>query len=208
MLSALLSFALVAGLLTMIPGIDTALVLRAAVSHGWKQAFATVLGISLGVLVWGIAAAVGVSALLATSTFAFNALRLAGALYLIWMGINFLISASKKTKVEIDLSQSDLMSISNSFKRGLVTNLLNPKVGVFYMAVLPQFIPENYSAVLAGFLLSLVHVLEGIIWYSALIGGTQLFRNWLQREKVRRNMDRITGIVLVSFGLKVALNQH
>ena len=208
MVSAILGFALVAGLLTIIPGIDTALILRAAVSQGSKSAFATVIGISLGVLVWGVAAAIGLSALLTASKLAYDILRTAGAIYLIWMGLNFIWktkkSRSSETATEIELSAS----IVSAFKRGLITNLLNPKVGVFYMAVLPQFIPEGYSALLAGFLLSLVHVIEGIIWYSALIWGTKILRTWLQRASVRIWMDRITGTVLIGFGLRVALNQH
>lgn len=208
MVSELISFALVAGLLTMIPGIDTALILRAAVSQGSKSAFATVIGISLGVLVWGVAAAIGLSALLTASKLAYDGLRIAGAIYLIWMGLNF-IWKTKKSHTQQLLSETELpSSVTSAFKRGLITNLLNPKVGVFYMAVLPQFIPEGYSALLAGFLLSLVHVVEGIIWYSALIWGTKIFRTWLQRSSVRTWMDRITGAVLIGFGLRVALNQH
>ena len=91
--SAILSFALVAGLLTIVPGLDTALVLRAAITQGTRAAFATALGVSTGALVWGIAAAVGVSALLSASTHLYTAVRIVGAVYLVWMGIGLLRKA-------------------------------------------------------------------------------------------------------------------
>lgn len=203
MVAAMLQFAIVAGMLTLIPGIDTALVLRAAVSAGRKPAFATVFGISLGVLVWGLAAAIGISAILTASRVAFDALRYAGAAYLVWMGVRMLRDARLRTVHAIVAGPA--LTSGVAFRRGLVTNLLNPKVGVFYMAVLPQFLPSDVNAAVAGAALACVHVVEGITWYALLITGTHFVRGWFQRPSVQAWLDRCTGVVLIGFGLRVAL---
>jgi len=143
----------VAGLLTVIPGLDTALVLRAAITQGRRQAFATALGINTGALVWGAGAAVGVSALLTASSIAYMLVRIAGAAYMIWLGSKMLWSAVRD-RVGIDTPESTLAAVPatawGSWRRGLLTNLLNPKIGAFYVAVLPQFIPAGTSHLAPG----------------------------------------------------------
>ena len=205
--SALIGFAVVAGLLTMVPGIDTALVLRASVAQGRAAAYATVLGISAGILVWGVAAAIGVSALLTASRLAYDLLRLAGAAYLVWMGVRLLRQHRSGQQDDPVQLEDGAGSAWAAFRRGLLTNLLNPKIGVFYMAVLPQFLPTDSPQVVAGVALALVHVVEGLVWFSLLIGATHVLRAWLQRPSVRAWLDRITGGVLVGFGVKVALSR-
>jgi len=90
-------------------------------------------------------------------------------------------------------------------RRGALTNLLNPKVGVFYVAVLPQFIPAGAPHLAMGTLLTCVHVTEGLIWSAALVAFAGVLRNWLRRPVARRVMDRVTGVVVVGFGLRLAL---
>lgn len=205
MLTAALAFAVVAGLLTLVPGIDTALVLRASVAGGYQAAYATVAGISLGILAWAVAAAVGVSALLAASQAAYTALQLAGAAYMIWLGVRLIWQArGGAADLRSEPSAPTSRGAASHFLRGLLTNLLNPKIGVFYVAVLPQFLPADAPYVLAGLVLAGVHVLEGLAWFSVLILGTQLMRAWLERDAVRAWIDRVTGGVLIGFGLKLA----
>src|SRR6267143_4653132 len=143
---ALLSFTLAAGLLTITPGIDTALVLRTAAVEGGKQAMMAGIGICFGCLLWGAAASFGLSALLAVSGFAYNVLRIVGAIYLGYLGIKLFIRAfaSPASSGVAGPVWSEDQSTGSSlwFKRGLLTNFLNPKVGVFYVSFLPQFIPE------------------------------------------------------------------
>ena len=205
MLAAIVGFVVVAGLLTLLPGIDTALVLRASVLRGPRAAYATVAGICAGLLVWGVAAAVGVTAILAASQVAYDVVRWAGALYLIGLGAK-LVWESRRAGAMPSV-QIGAESAAVSFRRGLLTNLLNPKIGVFYMAVLPQFIPADTSALTAGVVLALVHVAQTLIWCSVLIWGTRLMKPWLERQGVRTWLDRITGGVLVGFGIKVALSR-
>lgn len=207
MLTAVLGFAVVAGLLTLVPGIDTALVLRASVTQGTKAAYATVLGICVGLLAWGVAAAAGIAAILAASQLAYEVLRLAGALYLVVLGVR-LIWQARKPGVPTAAGPSQSWDSSfTCFRRGLLTNLLNPKIGVFYMAVLPQFMPAELGPLSAGLLLAMVHVAESLVWFSLLIWGTIMMRTWLEHRNVQTWIDRVTGGVLIAFGIKVAVSR-
>jgi threonine/homoserine/homoserine lactone efflux protein len=206
--TAVLSFALVAALVTIIPGLDTAMVLRAAIVHGRKQAFATALGINTGALIWGAGAAVGVSALLTASTVAYTALRIAGTIYMIWLGARLLLGALRKSDLASTVTQRAAVPSGalRSWLRGLMTNLLNPKIGAFYVAVLPQFIPAHASHLAVGLLLAFVHDLEAIVWFTALILGSHSMRTILSRRSARRAADGITGATLIGFGVKLGLS--
>jgi threonine/homoserine/homoserine lactone efflux protein len=201
--SALLGFALVAGLLTVTPGLDTALVLRAALTQDTRRASATAAGICAGLLVWGVAAAVGVSALLAASTVAYHALRLVGAAYLVWLGLRLLLSAW--TGSADGRGAAATGSAWQGFRRGLLTNVLNPKIGVFYVAVLPQFLPEDVPAVARGALLATTHVLLSSVWFALLVLAAGRMRALLARPRVQRGLDGGTGLVLVGSGLRLGL---
>jgi threonine/homoserine/homoserine lactone efflux protein len=202
------SFALVAGLLTIVPGLDTAMVLRSAVSLGRRHGFATALGVSTGALIWGACAAVGVSALLAASTAAYTAVRIAGAVYMIWLGSRLLLRALRGAAGEplAAAGSTSSRAIGRSWARGLLTNLLNPKIGAFYVAVLPQFIPAHDSHLAVGLLLAFVHDLEGLVWFTAIILGTHSVRTLLTRRAGRRAVDGATGATLIGFGLKLGLS--
>lgn len=215
----MLSFAVVAGLMTIVPGMDTALVLRSAIRHGRRHALFTALGVTTGVLVWGVAAAVGVSALLTTSQVAYTALRWAGAAYLVWFGVSMLRQTLRPKPAADGRAVTSVPTtagapehgigggLMRAWATGLATNLLNPKVGVFYVAMLPQFIPADAPHLLAGVLLAGVHNLEGLAWFTLLIAGTGLARSWLSRETVHRWIDRVTGTVLIGFGVRLALSE-
>lgn len=204
MTAAILGFAVVAGLMTLVPGIDTALVLRTAITQGRKQAFGAAAGISMGVLIWGIAAALGVSALLAASQLAFTVLTWAGAAYVVWLGVTLLVNSWRGETVDLAEGPSAPESTWKGFTRGLLTNLLNPKIGVFYIAVLPGFLPEGVPAAPAGAVLAMVHVVEGMLWFTLLILAAHALRRWLSRRSVQRWIDRITGAVLIGFGIRLA----
>ncbi len=218
MLTAVVSFALVAGLLTITPGLDTALVLRAAIRDGRVPALVTALGIGSGTLVWGAGAALGVTALLTASTVAYSAVRVIGACYLLWLGSRLLWATARPTYEDGAPDEDDGRAVRSSpagglwvsWRRGLLTNVLNPKIGVFYVMALPPFLPAHGSrgAQLAmGLLLALIHDIEGLLWFSAIILGVDRARRWLQRRRTQRTIDGVTGSVLVGFGLKVALDR-
>jgi threonine/homoserine/homoserine lactone efflux protein len=208
---ALLSFAVTAGLLTITPGLDTALVLRTAAVEGRKQAMFAGVGICFGCLFWGAAASCGLSALLAVSGFAYNALRIVGAIYLGYLGIKLFVRAFASTAssnpVEPTLEKDKSGDTSVWLKRGLLTNLLNPKVGVFYLSFLPQFIPMGVPVWSFSILLALIHATEGILWFLLLTNATELLSGWLKRRSVVMALDSAMGAVFIGFGLKLAFDR-
>lgn len=207
-LQSLVSFTAVAVLLTIIPGLDTALVLRSAVSGGRSRAFATALGICSGALVWGVAAAVGASALLAASTVAFMVLKLVGAAYMIYLGANLLrksFSGSGPVRPAGDNGRAG--GWGRAWLTGAGTNLLNPKVGVFYIAMIPQFIPAGAPPLAMGLALAGIHIVLSLAWFGMLILGTGLFGRYLASPKAVTYTDRGTGVVLIGFGTLLALER-
>lgn len=206
MLQDFVGFAIVAGLLTMLPGIDTAQVLRSATTGGPRMAYATLSGIMAGVFAWGIAAALGISALLVASQTAYNVVRLAGALYLLYLGIRIILeSRHAHAKSRAARSQSGSRSLAPVFSRAFVITLTNPKNGLFYIAMLPQFLPDSLPAAVGGVALAAIHNLECLLWFSMLIWSTNLARAFFERPAVQTWMERISGLALIGFGVRVVL---
>lgn len=204
---AVVGFGLIALLLTITPGLDTALVLRAAITRSRRDAFATAVGVIGGVLAWGAAAAVGVSALLAASTVAYDVVRLVGAAYMLWLGGRILWRAIRHAAAAADeVGAGGSVGAWRSARAGLLTNLLNPKVGAFYISALPQFLPAGSSPLGVGLLLAAVHALLSLGWFAALILGARAMRRWLQRPRVSRTVEGTTGVVLIGFGCRLALS--
>ncbi|SFR63210.1 Threonine/homoserine/homoserine lactone efflux protein [Microbacterium azadirachtae] len=204
---ALLSFALVVGLLTIIPGLDTALVIRGTVTRGRPYGFAALLGIQVGTLIWGAAAATGAAALLAASEVAYRVLSYAGAAYLVYLGATMIATTFRRgADPSAEAAAPSRGGARSGFLLGLVTNITNPKVGVFYMATIPQFVPAGQSPLLVGLLLALVHCTLGTVWLGAIILGTNRLAPRLRSTRVIRWMDRITGGVLMLFGARLALD--
>jgi threonine/homoserine/homoserine lactone efflux protein len=208
---ALLSFTLAAGLLTIAPGLDTALVLRTAAVEGGRQAMLAGIGICSGCLLWGAAASFGLSALLALSGFAYNMLRIVGAIYLGYLGIKLFIraftSTSSNNAVVADLQEDHRGDSSLWFKRGLLTNLLNPKVGVFYLSFLPQFIPPGVQVWSFSILLASIHAAEGFLWFLLLTNATELLSGWLKQRRVIMALDSAMGAIFIGFGLKLTFDK-
>ena len=206
---SLVAFVLAAGLLTITPGFDTALVLRTSTVEGSRKATFAALGIGVGCLSWGAAVALGLGALLAASQLAYDVLKWAGAAYLAWMG--FQLIRRPRTDFPPGLSAASSGSTSNQsswFWKGLIGNLLNPKVGVFYVSFLPQFVPMGVSVPAYTFMLAMIHVVLGAIWCVALILASQPFVWALRRPTVIKTLDRLTGCVFIAFGAKLALSSR
>ncbi len=199
---SLVGFALAAGLLTLTPGLDTALVLRSAAADGRRRAAAVALGVVTGCLAWGVLAAFGLGALITASPAGYAALRWAGAAYLVWLGVN--LAARPRDSFETSVGPPASRGVGGDWGRGLMTNALNPKVGVFYVSFLPQFVPAGVAPAPFMLLLAAIHTAFGIAWFGALIGATAPLRRWLDRRPVIRWLDRITGGVLIGFGLRLA----
>ncbi|MGE1067263.1 LysE family translocator [Pantoea sp. OVA07A] len=206
MTTTLFSFLFAITILTLTPGFDTALVLRSAVAQGAKRASVTALGITLGCLVWGVAVGFGLGALLLASEMAYNLLKWLGAAWLLYLGLKLLL---KPRQTAIDTQQPALQQgYLACLSRGLLGNLLNPKVGIFYVSFLPQFIPAGASVALWCSLMALAHMLLGLIWNAVLIGGSHYFAGHLRKPRVLKVMDRLTGCVFIGFAAKLALSRR
>jgi threonine/homoserine/homoserine lactone efflux protein len=196
--AVLLAFVPVAALLTITPGTDTMLVLRTAGLGDRRAAWLAALGIALGCLAWGGAVAFGLGALLVASPTAFAWLRIVGAAYLGWVGIGLIVRVRHAAKPH----QS---AAGTAFRRGLLTNLLNPKVGVFYLTLLPQFLPPGTHDAGAGLMLAGIHVVLTLVWFAALIGFAHTLTPVMARPAFARWIDRACGVVFIGFGAKLAL---
>jgi threonine/homoserine/homoserine lactone efflux protein len=204
--TSVLTFSVVALALTLTPGLDTALVLRAALTRNRRDAVATAAGIVAGLFVWGAAAAVGVSALLTASQVAYDVLRYAGAAYLVWFGLRLLVRAVRGTPGVEPTGAAD-SSPWRAARQGFATNLLNPKVGVFYVALLPQFLPADSKPLAAGLLLAGVHAVISVVWFAVLIVLASALGRRLRRPGTVRAIDGVTGTTLIGFGVKLAVSR-
>ena len=206
MTERLLAFAAVAALMTLTPGADTAFVIRSALVSGRVTAAAGGLGVCLGVLSWGAATALGLSALVAASETAYLVLRVVGAAYLVWLGGRMLWRAFRRVAAaDEEATLPPPTGPVRAFGQGLLTNLLNPKVGVFYATLLPPFIPDGAPVLGTSVLLAGVHVSEGILWFAVLIWLTDQLGRWLRRPSTLRMIDALTGTVLIGFAARLAV---
>lgn len=203
---SLLTFTVAAALLAATPGVDTALVLRALVTNGARRAVQAALGIAAGCLVWGAVVALGLGALLTASTLAFNVVKVVGAAYLIWQGIRLLRRPAASAQLQPSTQPFTQQAPAGpAFWQGFLTNVLNPKVGVFYVTLLPQFVVADVPAGPYIFALASIHVGLSVLWFLLLIGAARHLQRWLSRPRVQALMDRVTGGVFVLFGLKLVV---
>jgi threonine/homoserine/homoserine lactone efflux protein len=197
------AFLLTATLLTMIPGLDTAMVLRSATADGPRAGTATAFGIALGCLCWGGTAAFGLTALLKAWPLAFEALRWSGAAYLGWLGALFLLRP--RAALATGEEGGRPATIYGAIGRGFTTNILNPKVGAFYLTLLPQFVPAGDASQGHALLLAATHAMIVILWFSMLAVVTGGIRPWLRRPGVVPALDRVTGGILLLLGIQLAV---
>ncbi|WP_288401006.1 LysE family translocator [uncultured Acinetobacter sp.] len=200
----LIPYLIAISILTITPGLDTTLIIRTATLEGKTKAFQAALGINLGCIVWGVIVACGLGALLMTSDLAFNALKWIGAIYLTWLGLNLLL----KPRSQLASLNNSAVTTQNWLMKGFWGNLLNPKVGIFYISFLPQFIPQSASPVIWTMSLVMIHVVIGLIWSIFLIAAMQSISAYLKQPKFIRYMDRITGSIFILFALKLALTKR
>ena len=208
---SLVGFTLAAGLLTVTPGLDTALVVRTGAVEGRRQAMLAAAGICLGCLVWGVLASVGLGALLAASATAFDALRLVGACYLLFLGCRLFLRAGRELPAgdgAEPVASRGRERAPRWFVRGLLTNLLNPKVGLFYVTFLPQFLPAGVPVTAYSVLLASIHAAEGMAWFAGLTLGVGFAGRWLRSPVVSGWLDRATGAVLLAVGVRLLIAER
>ncbi|WP_216212715.1 LysE family translocator [Amycolatopsis aidingensis] len=186
------------------PGPDFAVVLRHAALSGRRAGSATALGITAGILVWSVVAAFGVAGLLAASATAFTVVKLAGAAYLVFLGAKALLAARRGGESLPWSPEPDALGAGRAFRQGLLCNVLNPKCAVFFVALLPQFLPA--APTLADtVLLSAIPVLCTALWFLVVANVVGAMRRLFTAPRVRRTLDAVTGTLLVALGLRLAL---
>lgn len=210
----LAAFLVVAGLLTITPGADMALVMRHALSGGTRPAFFASLGIAVGCLIWGAASALGVSLVFARSAVAFAVLKYVGGAYLVYLGVRALVSTTKGTKNTRDIKDENSSRPSSlrgshrqwkAFGHGLLTNLLNPKVAVFYVTFLPQFVAPDRPVLSQSVFLASMHVVMGLAWLTLYARFIDRMAAILLTDRVKRRIEAMTGAVLMALGIRLAL---
>ena len=197
-------------LLTLTPGVDTLLVIRNSTRGGWKDGLVSSLGICSGLFVHALLSAVGISVILLQSALAFNLLKFLGAGYLVWLGFCSLRSAVRPnamTGLPAGAGCGNNFQPLRSLREGLLSNVLNPKTIIFYMAFLPQFIDPTGSAMQQSLLLAALHFCLAMTWQSALALMVVQAGRWLSNRQLRRYFDGLTGSVLVLLGLRLALDR-
>ncbi|NDL69579.1 LysE family translocator [Vreelandella alkaliphila] len=197
-------------LLSVSPGVDTLLVIRNTARGGVRDGVATSLAICCGLFVHATISALGISLILLQSAWAFHMLKLVGAAYLIWLGVNSLLAARRGVPLPVQgmLERSSPVPFWQPVKEGLFSNVLNPKTVVFYMAFLPQFIAPTDPALLKSLWLAGVHFVIANVWQISvvlMVGGAT---KWLASARFAQTLNAATGAVLVLFGVRLALEQR
>ena len=206
--SRYLAFVGIAAVLTITPGTDMALLAKNVFTRGKKGSSATIAGICSGLFVHATASALGLSALLAESARAFEIVKWAGAAYLFYLGVRALLRAWKNP-APVQLESGPSAAVKNmtwraSYFEGLFTNLLNPKVALFYLTFLPQFIAPGDPVLRVSLYLASLHVAMSVVWLVIYSAALQKLNATLTRNGVRRGIEAVTGGLLMALGLRLA----
>ncbi len=209
MRTAVVTFTLAAVLIVLLPGPDTLVVLRSLLRHGRVRAALTVAGVLTGLAVWVTAAALGLSALLRASESGYTALRVVGAVYLVWLGVQTLRARAVGAPGPLvgDAAPPPAGRPVASYGAGLATDLLNPKVGVFFVTFLPAFVPRGQPVGLTSAMLGAIFILLTAIYFAVLLVVAGHVERWLADPRIRRRMERLTGLVLIGFGIRLAVER-
>ncbi|GAA4547051.1 LysE family translocator [Amycolatopsis samaneae] len=202
--ATVLTFTSAAVLIVIVPGPDQALLLQISAAAGRPAAMRTAGGILLGIVLWGLASVLGLSAAMAGGGVAFRVISVAGAAYLIWLGVQALRSA--RSAAVVISEQHDVHRNRAFFGRGLLTNLLNPKIGLFYLSILPEFLPHPSTPAIGDeMVLYAIYVTVSALWLLGFAFAAGSLHPVLNRPRVRRSLDSVLGVVLVGLGVTVLL---
>lgn len=200
MLVSLAAFTAAAVLIVLLPGPDTLVVVRSIVRGGRHAGVLTALGNLCGLTVWVLAAALGLAAMLKATQIGYDVLRVVGAGYLVWLGVQ-----AWRSRGQVEQPAPHRAGVlGTGFRAGILTNLLNPKVGVFFVAFLPGFIPRGDAVGPMSLLLGAIFVLLTALYWVALLGIAGRVSRWMGTPAVRRRIDAMTALVFVGFGIRLA----
>ncbi|WP_456295735.1 LysE family translocator [Vibrio sp. AK197] len=196
-------------ILTLTPGLDTALVIRNTSRGGFVDGSMTSLGICSGLFVHAFLSAIGISAVLAQSAELFQAVKLVGAAYLVYLGVTSLKATFQGAgTLHVQQGHQHRFILKRSLKEGFLSNVLNPKTAVFYLAFLPQFINPEYSPLVQSMLMAAIHFVIAMVWQCGVAGALNKAKNLLKNGRFMRWMEATTGMVLVALGVKLMLEKQ
>jgi threonine/homoserine/homoserine lactone efflux protein len=198
-IGTLVSFLGVAVLLSLVPGPATALVVRSAAVHGRREAFHTVLGNSTGILAWALASVLGISALVAASEAAFAALKVAGAVVLIGLGVQALRGSTSARAPK---------PARTAYMQGLLTSAANPKLAVFFIALFPQFVPAGAPVLPWTLAMALIVICVDLVYFSLLAWAVARAKRAVVGSRLARRVEQLTGAVMIALGVRVALESR
>jgi threonine/homoserine/homoserine lactone efflux protein len=207
------TFAIAALILIMIPGPDQALITRNALAGGRSGGLLTMLGGVLGLAVHAGAATLGLSALLLASATAFTVLKVIGAVYLIWLGVQTLRAAAR-TRREPAAEYAEQSGQSSRLRfayvrQGFLSNAANPKVALFFVTFLPQFLsPQTASPRLESMILSAIFAALYLAWFGLYVAAVERFGRWLRRPKVKARIEQVTGLLLITVAVRLAISSQ
>jgi threonine/homoserine/homoserine lactone efflux protein len=201
MVGTLVSFLGVAVLVSLVPGPATALVVRSAAVHGRREAFRTVLGNSTGILCWALASVLGISALVAASEAAFLALRVVGAIVLIWLGVRALLGNKGEPGLGVRPART-------AYLQGLMTSGANPKLAVFFIALFPQFVPDGEPVLPYTLAMALIVICVDVVYFSLLAWAVTRAKRAVVGSTLARRIEQATGAVMIALGVRVALESR
>ena len=210
MITSFMAFLGVSAVVIMTPGPDTAVTVRNTLLGGRLAGILTALGISTGQAIWALATSFGVVALLVASEFLFQAVKYAGAAYLVWLGFHALIGACRGTSYSSAPARRDgpRLKPGKAFAQGLVSDLGNPKMAVFFASLLPQFATPGEGLFTALMSLGLIFSLMTFLWLAAYAFMIAKAGEVLRRPAIRRWIEGVTGTLLVALGLRIAAEQR
>ncbi len=201
----LLVFVGVAAIVILLPGPDTAVVTKNVLLHGRRAALGASAGVGAGLSVWTLAAAVGLASVIRASEVAFTVLKVVGALYLMWLGFQALRAARHgpaDDEARLTAARS-VMGARGGFWQGFLSDLANPKIGIFFTSLLPQFVDPGRPVLLPFLVLGAVFVLMTVLWLGAYCLIAARAAETLRRARVRSALDGVTGVVLIAIGLRL-----
>lgn len=201
-------FIMMAMLLIILPGPDTALVTQNTLTHSKKGGFQTALGVFSGILVHTLAAVLGISAIIVKSAVLFSVFKYAGAVYLIYLGCMSLWSTKQKGTQREESEMSSRYKNKSGFKQGFLTNLLNPKVAVFFLTFLPQFIDGGTNTFVQLLVMGITYAILTFIWFLIYIYLVHRISAWLKKPSTQQFIQGISGLVLIGFGIKLVLEKR
>ncbi|WP_336046263.1 LysE family translocator [Solibacillus ferritrahens] len=194
-------------LLIILPGPDTAIVTKNTVVNGQNGGFQTMLGSCVGLTVHTIAAVAGLSALIVKSAVAFTVLKYVGAAYLCYLGIKTLLAMRVK-KTEIDEVPTIEAKGKSYFRQGLVTNITNPKVAVFFLTFLPQFLSAGSEPFWPFLTMGIIYIVLTFVWFAVYVFLLNKIRNFMKKPATQSAIEGLTGAVLIGFGMKLAFEKQ